>query len=62
MLHTVLAAIGLAVCILLAVHMALPWRWRARVDAGFARLGDWARAQMDRAVGWRRRQQPPLRD
>ncbi len=56
MLHTLLAAAGLVVCIALAVHMALPWRARARVDAGWARVGAWARAQMDRATGWRRRQ------
>lgn len=56
MLHTVLAAVGLALCIALAVHMALPYRARARVDAVVARLGDWLRAQGDRATGWRRRQ------
>lgn len=56
MLHTVLAAIGLAVCIALAVHMALPWRARARVDAGVARLMGWMQQQVDRATGWRRRQ------
>jgi len=56
MLHTVLAALGLATCIALAVHMALPWRWRSRVDAAVARLGAWLQAQIDRAVGWRRRQ------
>lgn len=56
MLHTVLAAAGLAICIALAVHMALPYRARARVDVAVARLGDWLRAQADRATGWRRRQ------
>ncbi|MDR7330991.1 hypothetical protein [Roseateles asaccharophilus] len=56
MFHTVLAVIGLVVCIALAVHMALPYRWRARVDASVARLGGWMQAQLDRAVGWRRRQ------
>jgi hypothetical protein len=56
MLHTVLAATGLAICIALALHMALPYRLRARVDAGVARLAGWARAQMDRLTGWRRRQ------
>lgn len=56
MLHTVLAALGLAICIALAVHMALPYRWRARVDAGVARLGARLQAQLDRAIGWRRRQ------
>lgn len=56
MVHTVLAAVGLAICIALAVHMALPYRARAWVDAAVARLGDWMRAQVDRATGWRRRQ------
>ncbi len=56
MLHTVLAALGLATCIALAVHMALPYRARARVDGWVMALGDWLRAQMDRATGWRRRQ------
>ena len=56
MLHTLLAATGLAVCIALALHMALPWRARAQVDAAVARLGAWVRAQIDRATGWRRRQ------
>lgn len=56
MFHTVLAVIGLVVCIALAVHMALPYRLRARVDAAVTRLGGWLQAQLDRAVGWRRRQ------
>jgi hypothetical protein len=56
MLYTVFAAVGLATCIALAVHMALPYRARSRVDAALARLGDWVRAQIDRATGWRRRQ------
>lgn len=56
MFHTLLAATGLAVCIALALHMALPYRARARVDAGVARLGSWVQAQIDRATGWRRRQ------
>ena len=56
MLHTVLAALGLAICIALAIHMALPYRVRARVDAAGARLGAWVRGQADRATGWRRRQ------
>lgn len=56
MLNTVLAALGLATCIALAVHMALPDRLRRRVDAAFARLGNTLRAQIDRATGWRRRQ------
>ncbi|WP_422017523.1 hypothetical protein [Roseateles sp.] len=56
MLHTVLAVLGLVTCIALAVHMALPWRARNRVDAGLARLSAWAQRQMDRATGWRRRQ------
>lgn len=56
MLHTVLAALGLAICIALAIHMALPYRARAQVDATVARLGAWLRGQVDRATGWRRRQ------
>lgn len=56
MLDTVFAALGLATCIALAVHMALPYRARSRVDGAVARLGDWVRAQIDRATGWRRRQ------
>jgi hypothetical protein len=56
MLQTLLAATGLAICIAMGVHMALPYRLRARVDATVARLGDWLQAQMDRLTGWRRRQ------
>jgi hypothetical protein len=56
MLQTVLAAVGLGICIALAVHMALPYRAQARVDAWVARLSAWFQAQMDRATGWRRRQ------
>ncbi len=56
MLNTVLAALGLAVCIALAVHMALPYRAQARVDTALARLVGWLQAQLDRATGWRRRQ------
>jgi hypothetical protein len=56
MLNLVPAAIGLAICIALAVHMALPNRVRARVDGAFARLGAWLQGQIDRALGWRRRQ------
>jgi hypothetical protein len=56
MFHTVLAAIGLVVCIALAVHMALPYRLRARVDAAMAGVLGWLQGQFDRAMGWRRRQ------
>ena len=56
MFHAVLAALGLATCIALAVHMALPYRARARVDAAVARIGGWMHTQADRASGWRRRQ------
>jgi hypothetical protein len=56
MLQTLLAATGLAVCIALAVHMALPYRLRARVDAGVAALVSWAQWQIARLTGWRRRQ------
>ena len=56
MLHTLLAATGLVVCIALALHMALPYRAQARVNAGLARLGAWVQAQIDRITGWRRRQ------
>lgn len=56
MLHTALAVLGLATCIVLAIHMALPWRWRSRVDTQVRRLGAWCRAQVDGLVGWRRRQ------
>lgn len=56
MLHTVLAAIGLAVCIALAVHMALPYRLRARVDGGLQAMFDWVRLQLARLTGWRRQQ------
>jgi hypothetical protein len=56
MLHTVLAAIGLAVCIALAVHMALPYRLRARVDGGLQAMLDWVRLQLARLTGWRRQQ------
>lgn len=56
MLHDLLAATGLAICIALAVHMALPHRLQARVDAQVHRLGGWLQAQLDRITGWRRRQ------
>ncbi|RZJ11594.1 MAG: hypothetical protein EOP39_05910 [Rubrivivax sp.] len=56
MFSTVLAALGLAICIALAVHMALPYRTRARVNSAITRLGGWAQTQIDRAAGWRRRQ------
>ena len=56
MLHTVLAAIGLVICIAMALHMVIPRRAKARVDAMVDGLGAWLRAQIDRATGWRRRQ------
>lgn len=56
MLHDLLAAAGLATCIAMAVHMALPWRAQAQVDALLRRLGQALQAQMDRLTGWRRRQ------
>ncbi|MFN3303085.1 MAG: hypothetical protein ACK44A_05120 [Roseateles sp.] len=51
-----LAAFGLVICIALAIHMALPHRARARVDAVLAGLQGWVLRQFERAVGWRRRQ------
>ena len=56
MFHTLLAATGLVVCIALAVHMALPWRLQARVDAALARTAGWVRALAARATSWRREQ------
>lgn len=56
MLHDLLAATGLGLCIALAVHMALPHRARARVDLLLRRIGAWLQAQLDRLTGWRRRQ------
>jgi hypothetical protein len=56
MLQTLLAATGLAVCLALAVHMALPYRLQARVDAGAAALASWVQLQIARLTGWRRRQ------
>ncbi|MFT7775239.1 hypothetical protein [Roseateles sp.] len=56
MLHTLLAATGLALCIALGVHMALPYRARSRVDAGLARIVTWVQAQAARATLWRRHQ------
>ncbi|MFG6416283.1 hypothetical protein ACG02S_20520 [Roseateles sp. DC23W] len=56
MFFNVLAAIGLAVCIALAVQMLLPWRLRARVDAALSRLTGGMRGLFERALGWRRRQ------
>lgn len=56
MFQTLLAAAGLAICLALGVHMALPYRARAGVDACVARLIAWARAQAARATGWRRQQ------
>ena len=56
MVHTLLAAAGLAICLALALHMALPYRARARIDAAVARLGAWLQAPVSRATRWRRRQ------
>ena len=56
MFNTVLAATGLVVCIALAVHMALPYRWQARVDAGLQGAWAWVRLQVARLMGWRRQQ------
>lgn len=56
MLHTLLAATGLAICMALALHMALPYRARARVDAAVARLSGWVREQFSRVTRWRRQQ------
>lgn len=56
MLHTVLATIGLVICIAMALHMVIPRRAQARVDAVVDGLGTWLRGQIDRAMGWRRRQ------
>lgn len=56
MLQTALATAGLVVCIALAVHMALPYRWQARVDAAGRGLLSWMQLQMARLTGWRRRQ------
>lgn len=56
MLHDLLAASGLAICIALAIHMALPYRAQARVDGWVRQLGGWMQSQMDRLTGWRRRQ------
>lgn len=53
---TVLAALGLTLCVALAVHMVLPYRVRARLDAALGRLTGWLRGRVDRAVGWRRHQ------
>lgn len=56
MFQTLLAATGLAVCIALAVHMALPARARARVDAVVAGALSGLRLRFDRLAGWRREQ------
>ncbi len=56
MFETLLAATGLVVCIALGVHMALPYRLQAKVDAGVAALLSWSQLQMARLTGWRRRQ------
>lgn len=56
MFQTLLAAAGLAVCLVLAVHMALPYRARARLDAGLAGLLARMQKQAARAASWRREQ------
>lgn len=56
MFHAVLAITGLVICVALAMHMALPYRWRARVDAALADLRGWLQGRIDQAMGWRRRQ------
>lgn len=56
MLHTFLAAFGLALCTTLGVHMALPLRAQRRVNAVVQGLLAWARAQLVRLTDWRRHQ------
>ena len=56
MFHQSLAAIGLAICVALAVHMALPYRAQARVNHLLRNLGAALQVQVDRLTGWRRRQ------
>lgn len=56
MFQTVLAATGLVVCIALAVHMALPYRLKSRVDAAARGVLAWGQLQLTRLTGWRRQQ------
>ncbi len=56
MFQTLLAATGLAVCTALAVHMALPRRARAKVEALLAAMARWAQGKLARATHWRREQ------
>ena len=56
MLHDLLAATGLVICIAMGLHMALPARLKARVDAVLRRVGGWLRAQVERLVQWRSEQ------
>lgn len=56
MAHPVLAAVGLAVCSAVALHMVLPRRWRLRVDAGLSRLFQSSRLAVQRLLAWRQQQ------
>ncbi|MBL8279856.1 MAG: hypothetical protein JNL93_24535 [Pelomonas sp.] len=56
MFQTLLAATGLVVCVAMAIHMALPYRLKTRVDAGLRALAGWFRLQAARLTGWRRQQ------
>ncbi|TXI25337.1 MAG: hypothetical protein E6Q67_01260 [Roseateles sp.] len=56
MAYRVLAALGLAACSAVALHMLLPARWRLRVDAGLRRLAARSQTLFGRALAWRREQ------
>lgn len=50
-----LAAVGLVICLALAVHMLLPTRPRARVNAAVARLGERLTQALESVRNWRQR-------
>ncbi|MFG6465299.1 hypothetical protein [Roseateles sp. BYS87W] len=52
MLHTLLASLGLAVCIALAVHMALPYRAQRWVDTQARRAWNTVKQPGVRLAGW----------
>lgn len=56
MRHELPAVLGLAACIALAVHMALPRRAQARVESLLRSAWAWLQAQWSRLTGWRRQQ------
>lgn len=56
MAYRVIAALGLATCTAVAVHMVLPVHWRCRVDANLKKFVSRSQELLGRALSWRREQ------